>query len=249
MYKTLVGVGAALSLATGGIAHGRVVQPAGTSHVFYACVKQGSMQPGSLVLDTPPSCPTGADLVSWDDAGPQGPAGPAGPTGPTGPAGPVGNNGAPGPGGADGAPGPAGPQGPRDRKVRRVRRATPALRDQRCARTVRTVSKDPPVSKDPRCQGPAGEQGPAGVQGPTGPAGPGVVTISGLVNANGTLNKGKVVTVSHPRTGFYLLNFPAGTWPSFPVVVVTLFGTTGELRPKSIRSPRQATDRQPCSSS
>jgi hypothetical protein len=65
------------------------------------------------------------------------------------------------------------------------------------------------------------------------------VTISGIVNANGTLNTGKVVTVSHPKTGFYLLNFPAGTWPSFPVVVVTLFGTTGGAAPEvdSITAP------------
>jgi hypothetical protein len=63
-----------------------------------------------------------------------------------------------------------------------------------------------------------------------------VTTISGVVNSSGTLTKGSGVTVTHLRAGVFQLVFPAGTFPSFPVVVVTPFGVTGALPAAEVSS-------------
>jgi hypothetical protein len=51
-----------------------------------------------------------------------------------------------------------------------------------------------------------------------------VKTVSGLVTAAGGLSMGHGFTVAKLDTGNYLLRFPAGTWSSFPAIVVTPFG-------------------------
>ena len=128
----------------------------------------------------------------------------------TGAQGPQGPAGADGSAGAAGPAGPAGPVGP----------AGPAGAD---------GAKGAPGDRGPA--GPSGDQGPMGPQGPPGPAGSGgsggVKTISGLVSASGTLTMGSGVSVQPFGTGSYLLQFPAGTWPSFPAVVVTPYGRPG----------------------
>jgi hypothetical protein len=78
----------------------------------------------------------------------------------------------------------------------------------------------------PGATGPTGPAGSSGATGPTGAAGAGGKTISGLVTAGGSLSMGHGVTVVKLNTGTYLLRFPAGTWPSFPAVVVSPFGST-----------------------
>jgi len=102
-------------------------------------------------------------------------------------------------------------------------------------------------------QGPAGPAGPAGPEGPMGPAGPagadgapgpagpegpvgpagqagdGVRTVAGIVNANGTKNgvTPNGFTSTRLDLGRYQLDFPPGTWQSFPVMTVTAFGVNG----------------------
>jgi hypothetical protein len=201
MNRALVGGALAVGLTIGGFG-GHLALASGneTTHTFYACVKQGSMIPGSLVVDTPPTCRGGAQVASWNNAGRQGPVGPqgaSGPGGPGGPAGPTGPAGTAGPTGATGSagtPGPAGATGPAG-----VVGATGAT-------------------------GSAGTPGPTG---PPGPAGAGVKTISGLVSATGSLSIGTGVTVLHLSTGTYLLQFPVGTWASFPAIIVSPFGRPG----------------------
>lgn len=80
--------------------------------------------------------------------------------------------------------------------------------------------------------GPAGATGPAGPMGPTGPAGPAgtnVKTISGIVNADGTKNAVTPFGFTSIRLsdGRYQIDFPAGTWTSFPIITVTPFGVNG----------------------
>lgn len=139
---------------------------------------------------------------------PQGPPGPPGPEGPMGPAGPIGSTGPAGPQGPVGATGPAGPQGP----VGATGPAGPS-------------GPQGPIG----ATGPAGPSGPVGPQGPIGPAGPGVKTVSGIVNADGTKNGATPNGFTTTRTalGNYRVNFPAGTWTSFPVMTVTPFGVSG----------------------
>jgi hypothetical protein len=66
-----------------------------------------------------------------------------------------------------------------------------------------------------------GPQGLKGPQGPAGPPGPGTQTISGLVGLRGATLFGKGFTARRTAVGNYTLTFPAGTWRTFPVVVVT----------------------------
>jgi hypothetical protein len=75
-------------------------------------------------------------------------------------------------------------------------------------------------------QGPAG---PAGTQGPAGPAGTGVKTVSGIINADGTKNgvTPNGFTSTRLNLGRYQIDYPAGTWQSFPVMTVTPFGVNG----------------------
>jgi hypothetical protein len=47
-----------------------------------------------------------------------------------------------------------------------------------------------------------------------------------LVTAAGNLSVGHGFTVAKLDTGNYLLRFPAGTWSSFPAIVVSTFGGT-----------------------
>jgi hypothetical protein len=46
-----------------------------------------------------------------------------------------------------------------------------------------------------------------------------------LVTAAGSLSMGHGVSALRLSTGTYLLRFPAGTWSSFPAVVVSPFGS------------------------
>ncbi len=73
----------------------------------------------------------------------------------------------------------------------------------------------------------AGPPGPSGAQGQQGPPGPGRKTISGLVWIDGSVSLGSGYSSSKAATGDYEITFPAGTWPSFPVVVVSPFGLPG----------------------
>lgn len=78
-------------------------------------------------------------------------------------------------------------------------------------------------------QGEPGIQGEQGVQGEQGPAGAGVTTVSGIVNADGTKNGVTLTGFTSTRTalGTYRIDFPAGTWDSFPVMTATAFGVSG----------------------
>ncbi len=137
--------------------------------------------------------------LSWNSQGVPGPAGPAGPPGPAGAAGPA------GPAGPTGETGPAGPAG--------------------AAGAAGPAGPAGPTGET----GPAGPAGPAGEAGPAGPEGPGVLTISGVVNANGEPNAVTSVGFTSTRVGpgQYEVAFPAGTWSSFPVMVVVPFGVFG----------------------
>jgi hypothetical protein len=185
MNRALVAGALAVALTIGGLAgHLALASGTGTSHTFYACVKDGSMIPASVVVDKTPACRGGAEPVSWNEAGPEGSVGPAGTSGSAGPT---------------GATGPSGPQG-----------STGAA-------------------------GPSGSAGPTGATGPPG-AGGGVKTIAGLVTATGSLSAGHGVTAVRLDTGNYLLRFPAGTWPSFPAIVVSPFGSAGAFRVAQVDS-------------
>ncbi len=61
-------------------------------------------------------------------------------------------------------------------------------------------------------------------------------TISGLVKADGTLSQGSGVTVMHVSSGTYLLRFAAGTWPSFPTMVVSPFGLSNAFPVAEVNS-------------
>jgi hypothetical protein len=76
-------------------------------------------------------------------------------------------------------------------------------------------------------KGDPGPPGPAGPQGPAGPTGLGTQTISGLVGVRGATLFGKGFTVRRTAVGNYTLTFPAGTWRTFPAVVVTPQGLVG----------------------
>jgi len=69
----------------------------------------------------------------------------------------------------------------------------------------------------------------AGTQGPAGPAGTGVKTVSGIINADGTKNgvTPNGFTSTRLNLGRYQIEYPAGTWQSFPVMTVTPFGVNG----------------------
>jgi len=212
--KRAVSAGAfAVALTIGGFAGHLVLASGDAAHrTFFACVKDGSLIPGSVVVDTAPTCRGGADTVSWNNAGPQGAAGLAGSVGPagaTGATGSAGADGATGPAGADGKDGSRGPTG--------------------------AAGTD----------GSKGPTGAAGVTGATGPAGSGGgITIAGLVNASGSLGAGHGVTAVKLTTGTYMLRFPAGTWSSFPAIVVTPLAARGSKSPRSTRSSRPATDQR-----
>lgn len=80
--------------------------------------------------------------------------------------------------------------------------------------------------------GPAGPAGPAGPQGPAGAAGApggGVRTVAGIVNADGTKNgvTPNGFTVQRLQAGRYQIDFPAGTWQTFPVLMAVPFGVNG----------------------
>jgi hypothetical protein len=206
----------AVALTIGGFAgHLALASGDGTSRVFYACVKDGSMIPGSVVVDTAPTCRGGAEVVSWNHAGPQGAtglSGQAGSAGPTGATGPAGRQGDAGPGGPTGSGGPAGTTGSAGRQGD----AGPA--------------------------GPTGSAGATGATGPAGSGGSGVKSIGGLVTAGGTLSQGHGVTAVKLSTGYYLLRFPAGTWTSFPAVVVSPFGSTASSPVAEVDSVIAPTD-------
>ncbi|MDQ1509037.1 MAG: hypothetical protein QOG50_881 [Actinomycetota bacterium] len=191
--KRALGAGAfAVALTIGGFAGHLVLASGDAPHrTFYACVKDGSMIPGSVVVDTAPTCHGGAELVTWNNAGPQGSAGLAGSVGPPGATGSAGSDGSTGPDGAAGASGPTGATG--------------------------SPGTDGST-------GAAGATGSPGATGATGAAGSGGKTIGGLVTASGSLGAGHDVTAVKLDTGTYLLRFPAGTWSSFPAIVVTPFG-------------------------
>jgi hypothetical protein len=76
-------------------------------------------------------------------------------------------------------------------------------------------------------KGDPGPPGPAGPQGPAGPPGLGTQTLSGLVGVRGATLFGKGFTVRRTAVGNYTLTFPAGTWRTFPAVVVTPQGLVG----------------------
>jgi hypothetical protein len=193
--RFLLAGGLAVALTIGGFA-GQVALASGTGtqHVFYACVKGGSIIPGSVVVDVVPNCRGGAEQVSWSNAASPAPAGTQGPTGPTGPTGSM---------GPTGAIGPTGPTG---------------------------------------SAGPTGATGATGATGPTGPAGAGGKTISGLVTAAGALSAGHGVSAFRLSTGTYLVRFPAGTWSSFPAVVVSPFGSTASSPVAQVDSVVAPTD-------
>jgi hypothetical protein len=54
-----------------------------------------------------------------------------------------------------------------------------------------------------------------------------VKTVSGIVNGNGLGVVGRGYTVSRLEPGKYRVDFPAGTWPTIPVVTVSPFGLPG----------------------
>ena len=185
MRNFFIAVGLAATLTIGGFAgHVALASGDGTSPTFYACVKEGRIVSGSVVVDTAPTCRGGAELVSWGSGSP----GAAGITGSTGLAGPTGSGGPTGPTGTAGPTGPTGSSG------------------------------------SAGSTGGTGATGPTGLTGPTGPAAAGVKTISGFVTATGGLSMGHGFTVAKLDTGTYLLRFPAGTWSSFPAIVVSPFG-------------------------
>lgn len=155
-------VAAVSFLAVGGAVAANSTTPDIT---YYACAKDGKVQPGTIQLDTAPTCKSRTVLVQWNArgpqgiqgpagapgakgdtgaTGPQGPAGSAGPVGPVGPAGPQGETGTAGPQGLAGPAGPVGPAGPQGE--------------------TGTVGPQGPA-------GPAGPVGPAGPQGPQGAPG------------------------------------------------------------------------------
>lgn len=88
-----------------------------TPTTYYGCRNaQGNV--GLIKAGSPPTCPSGYSLVSWNSIGPQGPQGIQGiqgiqgPQGEDGEQGPQGNPGQDGLQGAQGNPGPPGPPGP-----------------------------------------------------------------------------------------------------------------------------------------
>ena len=68
-----------------------------------------------------------------------------------------------------------------------------------------------------------------GVAGLPGPAGAGVRTISGIINADGAKNgvTPNGFTSTKLGLGRYQIDFPAGSWTAFPVMVVVPFGVSG----------------------
>jgi hypothetical protein len=235
--------GLAVALTIGGFA-GQVALASGdeTAHVFYACVKSGSIIPGSVVVDVAPNCHGGAEQVSWSTAestppaGTQGPAGPTGPTGATGPTGPTGTTGSLGPTGAigptglqgiDGQIGSTGPTGSTGSEG-----PTGAIGPTGASGSAGTAGST----------GPTGSAGPTGATGATGAAGAAGTTISGLVTAAGSLSMGQGVSTFKLSTGTYLVRFPAGTWSSFPAVVVSPFSSTASSPVAQVDSVVAPTD-------
>jgi hypothetical protein len=232
--------GLAAALTIGGFA-GQVALASGdvTTHIFYACVKAGSIVPGSVVVDVAPNCRGGAEQVSWTNAaspapaGTQGPAGPTGPTGPTGttgvtgPTGSLGPTGAIGPTGLQGVGGSTGPTGPTGSEG-----PTGAMGPTGATGSAGTAGPT----------GPTGSAGPTGATGATGPAGAGGKTISGLVTAAGSLSMGHGVSAVRLTTGTYLVRFPASTWSSFPAIVVSPFGSAASSPVAEVDSVVAPTD-------
>ncbi len=113
---TLVASGLALAEPSGG-------------DVFYACAKDGKINPGSLSVEEEPTCSGHAQLVTWDQTGPQGVPGPPGEQGIPGEQGPQGDTGLQGEQGLPGEPG-----------MRRASRGCPGHRESR-------ASQDPKASR------------------------------------------------------------------------------------------------------
>ncbi len=73
--------------------------------------------------------------------------------------------------------------------------------------------------------GPAGATGPTGPAGPTGAAGDGVRTIAGLVQgADGAPMEGGGYTAERILTGIYRITFPAGSFPTQPIITANPLG-------------------------
>jgi len=62
-----------------------------------------------------------------------------------------------------------------------------------------------------------------------GPAGTGVKTVAGIINSDGTRNgvTPNGFTAVRLELGRYQIDFPPGTWQTFPVMTVTAFGVNG----------------------
>jgi hypothetical protein len=215
LVGTLVG---AVGLGVG------VAVASGHDDVITGCYNRTN---GNLrVVDAGAECREHEMPISWNEQGPQGEPGPQGPMGPMGAAGPAGPQGETGPAGPQGETGPAGPQG-------ETGPAGPQGATGPAGPQGETGPAGPQGATGPAgpqgATGPAGPQGATGPAGPQGPAGPGVKTVSGIVNSDG--NKNPVTPNGFTSTrlgpGRYQIDFPVGTWQSFPVMTVSAFGVNG----------------------
>ena len=191
--RVVVFVAAVATVAAGGIAYAAIPNSGG---VFTACVlkSNGQVRLIDTSLDSGPlsRCTPNESQVTWNE---QGQPGATGATGPQGPKGDTGATGPQGPKGDTGATGPTGPTGPAGADGTNGTNGTNGA---------------PGAKGDTGATGPAGPQGPAGPAGPSGTGGT-RQSIAISVNADGTPQVSGF-TVEHPSTGFYKVNFPAGTW-------------------------------------
>lgn len=83
--------------------------------------------------------------------------------------------------------------------------------------------------------GPQGPEGPIGPEGPQGPAGPGgggggsSQNISIGLNPDGSVFKGSGFTVTRITTGWYQLDFPAGSFAAYPIPNVTPLNVSNRI--------------------
>jgi hypothetical protein len=168
-----IAIASAVATATlvGGIAYA-VTTPTATPNTFYACALSGYIIPLAITVNTPPKCPKGQTVVSWNQSGAVGGTGLAGKDGKdgavggTGPQGIQGLPGGTGPAGKDGVAGAVGGTG---------LQGIPGA-----------VGGTGPAGQDGAVGG-TGPQGIPGAVGGTGPAGPG---LSGIGTNSGQAGPG-----------------------------------------------------------
>src|SRR5689334_8798799 len=104
-----IATGIATAVLVGGITYA-VAAPSPPPHTYYACANSKVIA-GSITVDTPPTCPKGQTILSWNQNGADGATGATGATGTNGATGPTGPSGTDGSNGATGATGPTGADG------------------------------------------------------------------------------------------------------------------------------------------